>query len=302
MTKKDKPMTLSKKKSQVPLLIGLLLPASIIFAFFVVVPIFKAAYYSFFKWNGLSAMKFIGLKNFVNIFQDEVFHKAFIHTMLVTFISLLIELPLALLCALIICNKDFKGAVFFRTFFFLPYALSEIVCGIVWQFIYNPQYGFIKGLYDIIAPGQTVPAPLANPNTVLWAILVTVIWKYFGFHMSIMIAGLQDIPDEVREAAKIDGASEAQTTWKIIIPLLKSTLFVSVFFSIVGSFQLYDIVWAMGKGDPVNAAETLVTYLYKYGMKVNKMGYGSAVAVVIFLLCLVFSVFYTRAMLKSEDK
>ncbi|MCQ2612155.1 MAG: sugar ABC transporter permease [Treponemataceae bacterium] len=293
---------INNRKQTSLLVILLLAPALIIFSFFVVVPIFKAAYYSFFKWNGLTAMKFIGFKNFVDLANDPVFLQAIGHTLLVTFISLLIELPLALLCALIISNKNFKGAVAFRTFFFLPYAFSEIISGIIWQFIYNPQYGFVKAIYSFFAPGAPVPAPLANTSTVLWAILVTVIWKYFGFHMSIMIAGLQDIPDDVREAAKIDGATESQTTRKIIIPLLLPTLLVSIFFSIVGSFQLYDIVWAMGKGGPANAAETLVTYLYNYGLKINKIGYGSAVAVVIFLMCLVFSAFYGRAMLKSEDR
>jgi len=150
-------------------------------------------------------------------------------------------------------------------------------------------------------PGKQVPALLGNPSTVLGAILVAVIWKYFGFHMSILIAGLQDIPDEVKEAATIDGASDRQITLHIILPLLRPTLLISVFFSVVGSFQIFDIIWAMGKGDPVNSAETMVTYLYKFGLQRFNIGYGSAVAVTIFLLCLVFSIFYNRQMFKGEE-
>lgn len=279
----------------------MLAPATILFTFFVVFPVFRAAYFSFFKWNGLGPMKFKGIQNFVKLFSDPIFHKAFLHTVTATVVSLIVEIPLALLCALIICNKSFKGAVLFRTFFFLPYVLSEVISGLLWQFIYNPLYGLIKTLYSVFAPNSVVAAPLANPSTVLWAIMVVIIWKYFGFHMSILIAGMQNIPDEVMEAAVIDGANERQTTWKIILPLLKPTILVSVFFSIVGSFQLFDIIWAMGKGDPVNSAETLVTYLYKFGMQRFNIGYGSAVAVTIFLLCLIFSILYSKTLLKSED-
>lgn len=293
---------IKKNLKQLPLLTLLLAPALILFTFFVIVPVFKAAYFSLFKWNGLGPLNnFRGLKNFGVLFKDPIFHKALIHNLIVTVVSLCVEIPLALYCALIISNKDFKGAVIFRTFFFLPYVLSEVISGLLWQFIYNPQYGFVKALFTLFAPDKPVPALLADTNTVLWAILVTVIWKYFGFHMSILIAGMQDISEEVREAAKIDGASERQTTWHIILPLLRPTLLISIFFSIVGSFQLFDIVWAMGKGDPVNSSETMVTYLYKFGLQRFNMGYGSAVAVTIFLLCLVFSILYNKGMLKSEE-
>jgi raffinose/stachyose/melibiose transport system permease protein len=292
-----------KKSSKVPLLIFLLAPAVILFTFFVILPVFKAAYFSLFKWNGLGpCVDFRGLKNFRVLFRDAIFQKALKHNFMITIISLACEIPLALYCALVICNKKFKLAVLFRTIFFLPYVLSEVISGLLWQFIYNPQYGFIKAFYTNFFPGKQVPALLGNPSTVLIAILVAVIWKYFGFHMSILIAGLQDIPDEVKEAATIDGASEHQITRSIILPLLRPTLLISVFFSVVGSFQLFDIIWAMGKGDPVNSAETMVTYLYKFGLQRFNIGYGSAVAVTIFLLCLVFSVFYNRQMFKGEEK
>ncbi|MBP7480004.1 MAG: sugar ABC transporter permease, partial [Spirochaetaceae bacterium] len=250
----------------------------------------------------LSQDKFRGLDNFVNLFQDPVFINAIRNNIIVVALSLVIEIPLALYVAFLINNKKFKGAVFFRTFFFLPYVLSEVITGLLWQFIYNPQYGFIKALYTAFAPDSPVPAFLADPKTVLGAIMVALVWKYFGFHMSILIAGLQDIPEDIREAAKVDGASEFQTTWKIVIPMLKPTLFISVFFSIVGSLQVFDVVWAMSRGGPVNASETMVTYLYTYGMKRMNIGYGSAVAIVIFTFCLVFSIFYNKFTFDKEEK
>jgi raffinose/stachyose/melibiose transport system permease protein len=120
--------------------------------------------------------------------------------------------------------------------------------------------------------------------------------------MSILIAGLQDIPEEVKEAARIDGASEIQTTWRIILPLLLPTIMISVFFAVVGSFQVFDIIWAMGKGDPVNAGESVVTFLYKFGIQRFNIGFGSATAVTIFFICLVFSVIYNRQATKVEGR
>jgi len=292
---------MKNKSSQFLLLAFLLGPALILFTFFVVIPVFQAAFFSLFKWNGLGPIvDFRGINNFKLLFADEVFHKALTNNLIIVIVSLIIEIPLALYAALIIGRKNFKFAILFRTFFFLPYVLSEVITGLLWQFIYHPQYGLVKMFFAFFAPGVDAPTLLGNPKTVLGAIMVAIIWKYFGFHMSILIAGLQDISEEVREAAKIDGASEGQTTRRIILPLLRPTLMISIFFSIIGSFQVFDVIWAMGKGDPVNSAETMVTYMYKFGMQRFNIGYGSAVAVTIFLICLTFSVFYNRQTLKSE--
>jgi raffinose/stachyose/melibiose transport system permease protein len=293
---------MKKKPGQFLLLAFLLGPALLLFTLFVVVPVFQAAFFSMFKWKGLGPLTdFRGLDNFKLLFTNAVFIKALRNNLIIVIVSLVIEIPIALYAALIIGNKNFKLAVFFRTFFFLPYVLSEVITGLLWQFVYHPQYGLVKALYAFFAPGVVAPTLLGNTSTVLGAIMVAVIWKYFGFHMSILIAGLQDISEEVKEAAKIDGATERQTTWRIILPLLKPTLMISVFFSIIGSFQVFDVIWAMGKGDPVNSAETMVTYLYKFGMQRFNIGYGSAVAVTIFLICLTFSAIYNKRLLKSEE-
>jgi len=190
--------------------------------------------------------------------------------------------------------------MFFRTFFFLPYILSEVITGVLWQFIYHPQYGLVRAVWAIFAPAAQAPALMGNTSTLLWAILVVIIWKYFGFHMTIYIAGLQDIPQEQVEAATIDGASGWQVFRSITLPGLRTSIRLSVFFSIVGSFQLFDIVWAMGKGDPVNAGETIVTYMYKIGLQRFNIGYGATIAVCIFLICLVFNLVYQKILVRED--
>jgi raffinose/stachyose/melibiose transport system permease protein len=275
-------------------------PAFIIFTALVIVPVVEAAAFSLYKWNGLGPMvDFRALGNYLQFVQDAIVHKALLHNLLIVVISLAVELPLALVLALIVSDRRFKGAVFFRTFFFLPYALSEVITGLLWQFIYHPQFGVVKATWALLFPAVSAPALMGSTSTVLGAILVVIIWKYFGFHMTIYIAGLQDIPQEQIEAATIDGASRWQTFWSVILPGMRTSIQLSVFFSIIGSFQVFDIVWAMGKGGPVNAAETIVTYMYRIGLQRFNIGYGGTIAVCIFLICLVFNVFYQRALVRE---
>ena len=280
------------------LLIG---PAFVVFTLFIILPVVQAAEYSLFRWNGLGPLThFNALRNFGLLLKDIVFQKALLHNLLIIVFSLIIELPLALLLALIVRRGETKLAVFFRTFFFLPFVLSEVITGVLWSYIYNPQYGLINRIIHLFDPASAGIAPLGSPTGVFWAVLAVIIWKYFGLHMTIYIAGLQGIPVELEEAARIDGASNRQVTRLIVLPLLTTTIQITIFFSIIGSLQIFDLVWAMGRGDPVNGAETMVTYLYKFGFQRFNMGYGSTVAVAIFVICLVFSVVYQRLLLRGD--
>ncbi len=282
-------------------LLLLLGPAFIVFTLFIVLPVIQAAEYSLFRWNGLGPLThFNGLRNFGLLLKDLIFQKALLHNLLIIVFSLIIELPLALLLALIVRRGETKLAVFFRTFFFLPFVLSEVITGVLWSYIYNPQYGLINRIIHLFDPAASGIAPLGSPTGVFWAVLAVIIWKYFGLHMTIYIAGLQGIPVELEEAARIDGASNRQVTRLIVLPLLTTTIQITIFFSIIGSLQIFDLVWAMGRGDPVNGAETMVTYLYKFGFQRFNMGYGSTVAVAIFVICLVFSVVYQRLLLRGD--
>ncbi len=280
----------------------LLGPALLLFTAFVIIPVFQAAIFSLYKWNGLGPMTdFRGFSNYGQFVSDPIVAKALLHNLIIAAVSLLVELPLAMVLALIVSDRKFKGAVFFRTFFFLPYMLSEVITGVLWQFIYHPQYGLVRSFFETFLPSIKAPALMGNTSTVLWAILVVIIWKYFGLHMTIYIAGLQDIPQEQIEAARIDGASRGRIFWSVILPGMRTAVQLSVFFSMIGSFQLFDLVWAMGKGDPVNAGETIVSYMYKIGLIRFNIGYGSTIAVSIFFICLVFSVLYQRILMKESE-
>jgi raffinose/stachyose/melibiose transport system permease protein len=272
-----------------------LLPAFLFFVLFLIYPILRSIYFSFFDWNGLGpAVDFVALGNYEHILTDHVFMLALKNGLLIVALSLIFQLPLALALALMV-GRDLPGRAFFRTIFFMPYVFSEVITAIAWLFLFNPdpQRGFINALL-ILIPGAKAQPWLGNPDTVLACIFVVLTWKYFGFHMLLYMTGLQNIPAEIEEAARIDGANRRQLLIYITLPLLGSTMRTSVYLSVLGSLQQFILVWIMTKGGPVNASEVMATYMYRFGFVRFWLGYGSAVAIVMFLICLIFSLAYQR--------
>lgn len=272
-----------------------LLPAVVIFLLFIIYPIFRAVYFSLFNWNGMgSATIFVGLNNFKQILTDQVFMKAVWNCLLIVILSLCIQLPLALMLAIMV-GRDLPGRAFFRAVFFLPYVLSEVIIAIIWISLLNPdpERGLINALLVLI-PGVQAQNFLGDLNQVLACIFVVLSWKYFGLHMLLYMAGLQNIPREIEEAAMIDGANRWQTIRKVTIPLLGSTIRTTILLSVLGSLTTFNLIWIMTRGGPVNASEVMSTYMYRYAFIRFQFGYGSAVALVMLAICLIFSVMYLR--------
>jgi raffinose/stachyose/melibiose transport system permease protein len=198
-------------------------------------------------------------------------------------------------------GRDLPGRVFFRSIFFMPYVLSEVITAIMWLSLYNPdpQRGFLN--YLLILFGIDPLAWLGDTNVVLLAVFIALTWKYFGFHMLLYMTGLQNIPSEIEEAATIDGANAVQNFFFITLPLLGSTIRTSVYLSVLGSIQQFILVWIMTKGGPVNASEVMATYMYRFGFVRFQLGYGSAVAIYMFLFCLIFSLVYLRMTRQADE-
>ncbi len=282
------------------LIIICLLPALVIFGVFVLLPVVQATYYSLYNWSGLGPLQnFIGLQNYVVLLEDPVFLNAIKTNLLIALLSLVFQLPLALFLALLVKQRG-AGTTFFRTVFFLPYILSEVVAGLIWAFIYDPSVGPLAALVKIINPTATPPAFLADTHTVLLAVFVVMLWKYFGFHLILYLAGLQNIPQELPEAARTDGANRWQVTRYITLPMLSSTIRLTVFLSILGSLQYFDLIFVMTDGGPVFATETMATYLVHKGFQSFQLGYGSAVGVVMFIFCFGFALVYQRWIMRQD--
>ncbi len=270
-----------------------LLPAFVLFLLFLVYPIFRSLYYSMYNWNGLGpATIYVGLDNFKQILADQVFIKAVANCFLMVGLSLAVQLPLALALAIMV-GRDLPGRAFFRAIFFMPYVISEVITGIIWisMFSPDPDRGFINALL-ILIPGVQPQSFLGDVNQVLICVFVVLTWKYFGLHMLLYMAGLQNIPREVEEAAMIDGANRWQSLRNVTIPLLGSTIRTSIYLSVLGSLTQFNLVWIMTRGGPVNASEFMATYMYRFSFIRFQLGYGAAVALVMLVICLIFSVAY----------
>jgi len=286
--------------SLVATIVGFLLPAAVIYIGLVLLPVAQAIYYSFWRWNGLGPLQnFVGLANYTRIVNDRVFLGALSNNLQLLVLSLIVQLPIALGLALLV-RHNLRGRAIFRTVFFLPFVLSQVVTGVIWNFVYLPQGGLISTVFLMIFPGATPPAFLAQPTTVLYALFLVITWKFFGFHMILYTAGLQNIPAELEEAAQIDGCNRLQALRYITIPLLGSTIRLTIYLSVLGSLQFFDLIWIMTTGGPVNASDTMATYLYKFGFLRFQLGYGSAVAVIMFVLCFGFSLFYQRVVMRRD--
>lgn len=245
------------------------------------------------------AEDFIGMGNFLKIFTDKVFLKAVGNSFFIVALSLLIQLPLAMVLALMVGRK-IRGRGFYRTVFFLPYVLSETITAVMFRILYNPEAsrGFINAVFQAL--GLETQAWLGNTNLVLFSIFMVLTWKYIGFHMLLYITGLQNIPRDVEEAALIDGVTKRQMITHITLPLIMGTVRTSVYLSVLGSLQVFAIVWVMTKGGPVNASEILSTYMYRFSFVRFQLGYGAAIAIMMLIIALVFSVTYRSFVRKTE--
>jgi raffinose/stachyose/melibiose transport system permease protein len=272
-------------------------PALIVFVGFVILPVVLAAVYSFFNWNGLGPLeRFIGFENYARALTDPLFLKSIGNNFTIVGLSLLIQGPLAIIVALLL-NRRMRGRTIIRAAIFVPYVLAEVIAGLSWKLLLSPRGG-VNAFLESIGLGDLAQPWLAQPDTALWVMFGILTWKYLGFAILLMLAGLQGVPEELSEAAAIDGASWWKIQWHITIPLLGPTIRIWAFLSIIGSIQLFDMVWVTTKGGPVGATSTMATYMIQYGQ--GNPGYGSAVAVILFLISLVIAVLYQRHAMRRD--
>jgi raffinose/stachyose/melibiose transport system permease protein len=294
-----RPQIRSRRRSKW-LTIGLfLLPVLALYLLFVLFPVVQAAYYSLFRWNGLQPLTdFIGLKNYQAALASDSFKTAVSNNLLIIVLSLGIQIPFSLSLAVLL-NRHFPGRAVFRLIFFVPYVLSEAITGIVFTLLLQPGALVDSGLKGV-GLGGLVQDWLGDTGIVMITLFVIISWKYFGFHMILLLAGLQGIPRELEDAAQIDGAGRWQAFRYVTLPLLGPTLRVSVFLSMIGALQLFDMVWVMTGGGPLNASNTMAISMFKAGLKNNQMGFGSSLAVILFLFGLVLALAYQRFVLRRD--
>jgi len=276
-------------------------PAIIMFLAFVILPVVLAAYYGFYRWQGYGApTDWVGLNNYKLILTDPAFQDVLWHNGLILVLSLVIQGPLAIVLALLL-NQKIRGRSIIRVLIFVPYIISEVIVGTGWSLMLQSN-GAVNDLLHRIGLGSLEADWIADPKLAIWTLMAIITWKYTGFAVILMLAGLQSIPDEVFEAARIDGASYWQIQRRITLPLLGPTIRIWAFLSIIGSLQLFDLVYIIW-GQYVSGTagtSTMAIYMLAQGRNAGNYGYGSAVAVVMFVISLIVALIYQRFVLRRD--
>lgn len=267
-----------------------LAPFLFVYSIFLIFPVFRGIYISLHRWDLLSGKRgFVGFSNYVRMFSnDSLFWVSTLHTVQFVLWStpLLILLGLVLAVAL---NRQMPGMTVFRTIFFAPYVLSISVVTLIWFMLLSPNRGILAAVLQNF--GFEPIAWLTTPALAMPAIVVTTIWWTLGFNIVLFLAGLQDIPEAIYEAARLDGASNWTLFWRITIPLLRRTILLVGILQIIASFQIFGQVYLMTQGGPANSTRVLVQHIYEQGFQSFRLGYSSAMSLFLFAIMLIISLF-----------
>lgn len=266
-------------------------------------PVVMAAYYGFFKWKGYGPpTDFVGFDNYVAILKDPTFHDALRHNGFIVVLSIVMQGPAAVILALLL-NRKIRGRSIIRVLIFVPYVVSEVIVGTGWSLMLQTN-GAVNDLLSRIGLEGWAVDWLSDPKIAIWSLMIIITWKYIGFAVILFLAGLQSIPEELHEAAAIDGASYWQIQRSITLPLLGPTIRIWAFLSIIGSLQLFDLVYIIW-GQYVSATagtSTMATYMVANGRMAGNYGFGNAVAVVLFVISLIIALTYQRFVLRRDTE
>ncbi|MBG0566400.1 carbohydrate ABC transporter permease [Actinoplanes aureus] len=278
-------------------------PAILMFVGFVIFPVLMAGYYGFYRWKGFGApTDFVGLDNYVTILQDSLFHEALWHNGQIVVLSLVLQGPIAVGLALLL-NQKMRGQSIIRILIFVPYVIAEVIVGTAWSLMLQTN-GAVNDVLRSIGLGWLAEDWLANPQLAIWTLMLILTWKYVGFAVILFLAGMQNIPEELSEAAAVDGASYWQTQWRITLPLLGPTIRIWAFLSIIGALQLFDLVYIIWGQYVASTAgtSTMATYMVTEGRNAGNYGYGNAVAVVLFVISMIIALVYQRFVLRRDTE
>ncbi len=289
----------TKKLKKTGLVLLFVLPALFFYGTFNLFGIARTFYYSAMDWKGISANKvFVGLSNYVAVAKDMNFWNALKNNLILVMASMFIQMPGALLLALLI-NSKLKFTKFFRTVFFMPMLLSTVATGIMWILFYDPNFGLMAKI--IRALGLKFSTAFLQGSTAMPAILFVICWQFIPYYMIIFKAGLSNVPEELYEAAKIDGANTWQCFTNITLPMIIPTMRTSAVLQLVGSLKYFDLFYVMMGGAPNTSTELMATYMYKKGFTEFQMGYASTIAAYMFLISFIFACCFLNATSRKGD-
>lgn len=269
-----------------------------LFLMWVIGPMIYSFYLSLTNWDGVSAPGFIGLRNYVRLFNDKIFWTALLNNAkwIVSFITAPVVIGLALAMVL---NRNIPGARAIKSAFYSPYIIAPVVIGLIWGWMYQPATGLFTSVLNALGVAKT-PGWLSDPKLATWCIIAAAIWRQVGYIMTLYLAGLQGVDQSLIDASQVDGCNFWQTFRNVIFPLLSPITVVVVVISIIDSLRSFDLVFVMTRGGPANSSSVLANMMYIEAFNNYKMGYGAAIAVVLFLITAVFIFIYLWQTLRTE--
>lgn len=288
------------KKAKLHIRLIYMLPALVLFAGLVVVPVILSLYNSFFEWDGINSKIFIGLNNFKELIHDTQVKGALVNTLKMTFVSTCLQLPIGMLIALIVSSKKIKGKKFFQSIYFLPVILSASIVGILWTQIYDPNQGLLNVFLGKLELQNLQHAWLGEPGTALVSVMVTMLWFYVGNYVLIYYSALQSVPADVMEYAELEGVPPITRFFKIQLPLIWPTIQLTTMLVIINSLRYFDLIYIMTKGGPNHSTDVLATVIVQKAFDSMRFGYGSAISMFLFLMGAVFIVIVNKLMQKEN--
>ncbi len=255
-------------------------PALLVFGFAVLWPVLMTFAYSFTTWNGFGPMTFVWFDNYVKAVQDAVFRDSFVHVLIYIAITLVLEVFVGL-CLAGLVSAIRRGSLWFRVAIFTPVMLPMVVVAVLWKFVYNADFGLLNAALHGLGLESLQRVWLGDTSTALIAISVVSGWVFAGFFMTIFYAAFSQVPSEIVEAARLDGAGELQIFRRVKVPMIRNAITVAVLLCVTGGFQGFDLFYVMTNGGPYGSTEIPTTYLVKSVFSFGNVGYGSAMAVLL---------------------
>ncbi|MBB6735943.1 carbohydrate ABC transporter permease [Cohnella zeiphila] len=264
-------------------MISCLAPGLLVYGLFAIVPIVWSAYYGFFDWSGIGEPKYAGWDNYASVVREPLFWRALKNNIIVVGASILGQLPIALALALLL-NRNTWFSRTVRSAVFMPMVMSTVVVALIWKYIYHPQIGVLNYALKLVGLESWTMPWLSDPSVNMYALSVPIIWANVGPYLIIFVSAIQNLPSEVDEAAKLDGAVGGRKLFSVTLPMMWDTIKVTVIMCIAGSLKAFDLVFVMTHGGPAHTTELLATYMYNSTFAVYRYGYGSAISTLIVLV------------------
>lgn len=278
----------------------LVLPGILLFVFAILAPICLSIYYGFTDYSGMGSYNYVGIKNYITLFQDKTFGRALLNSLLLAIGFICIQHPLAMITAAVLDKLGGKAEGFFRCVYFIPNVISVAVIAYLWKFIYNPDFGLLNNILQKF--GYTGKINWLSADTAIWSVLLVLIWHGFGWGMLIYYTGIKNIDPVLYEAAEIDGADQKTMFLRITLPLMKPVIQVNVTMAVISALKQMETVYLLTNGGPGNATQFTANYLYQQAFSAYKYGYGNAISVIFIIICLLATVILNKVFAERSEK